>query len=49
MDFVHTHTLVTPSFVVIALSSDALGEYKCDTRMFVEDVLVIVNLKTLKG
>jgi hypothetical protein len=28
---------------------DALGEYKCDTGMFVEDVLEIVNIKTLKG
>ena len=28
---------------------DPLGEYKCDTGMSVEDVSVIVNLKTLKG
>jgi hypothetical protein len=28
---------------------DALGEYKCDAGMSVEDVAVIVNIKTLKG
>ncbi len=27
----------------------ALGEYKCDTGMSVEDVPVIVDIKTLKG
>ena len=28
---------------------DALGEYKCDTGMSVEDVPTIANVKTLKG
>ncbi len=28
---------------------DALGEYKCDAGMSVEDVPAIVNIKTLKG
>jgi len=28
---------------------DALGEYKCDAGMSVEDVPSIVNIKTLKG
>jgi len=28
---------------------EALGEYKCDTGMSVENVPVIVNIKTLKG
>ncbi len=28
---------------------DALGEYKCDTGMSVEDVPAIFNIKTLKG
>ena len=28
---------------------DALGEYECDAGMSVEDVPVIVNIKTLKG
>ena len=28
---------------------DALGKYECDTGMSVEDVLVIVNIKTLRG
>ena len=28
---------------------DALGEYKCDAGMSVEDVPAIVNTKTLKG
>ncbi len=27
----------------------ALGEYKCDTGMSVQDVPVIVDIKTLKG
>jgi hypothetical protein len=28
---------------------DALGEYKCDSGMSVEDVSTIVNIKKLKG
>ncbi len=28
---------------------DALGEHKCDVGMSVEDVSVIVNIKTMKG
>jgi hypothetical protein len=28
---------------------EALGEYKCDSGMFVEDVNAIVNITTLKG
>jgi len=28
---------------------ETLGEYKCDAGMSVEDVIVIVNIKTLKG
>ena len=28
---------------------DALGEYKCDAGMSVEDVSAIVNIQTLKG
>ena len=28
---------------------DTLDEYTCDSGMSVEDVLVIVNIKTLKG
>ena len=28
---------------------ETLGEYKCDTGMTVENVSVVVNIKTLKG
>ena len=28
---------------------EALGEYKCDSGMFVEDVTAIVNINPLKG
>ena len=31
------------------IEREALGEYKCDAGMSVEDVAVIVNMKTLKG